>query len=222
MIKTYLFLSAPAGTDPFAVSGAAAAAAVMAAVPSAVGYVQTRSLVDQVDPAAAPAFAGVAELWFAEPADALAVAADGGVLAPLLRSGTSIAAGVAGTERIVMRLPDHHGRRCIKGVFPFRRKPGMAVSDFQRYWLFQHGPLAARMQGALCYVQCHPLLAGYRDGPVPDFDGITEFYWPDVAAARAAMASRQLQEEQAIDARNFADPASVLLFLAEAEEIIRA
>ena len=74
MFKTYFFLEADVGTDPFRHSGEAALQALQTAVPEAAGYTQTRSLPDQVTDAP-PAYAGVAELWFARIEDAQKVAA---------------------------------------------------------------------------------------------------------------------------------------------------
>ena len=46
----------------------------------------------------------------------------------------------------------------IRLVFTLRRKPGMALADFQRYWRETHGPLVAKSSVALNilrYVQLH-------------------------------------------------------------------
>jgi uncharacterized protein (TIGR02118 family) len=221
MLKMYVFLAAPVGQDPFAAAGEEAARRVIEAVPEVVGYTQTRSLDEQIDAGAAPAFAGVAELFFADSGAALAAAANPAVLAPLWREGVEPAGVVVGQERIVMRLPAHHRGGFIKGVFPFQRKSGMPVDEFQRHWWHNHGPIAALTEGAVLYVQCHPLPVCYENG-APRFDGVTELHWEDVPEARAAMSSRQMREDQATDAANFAEPGSVLLFLAEEEHVIPA
>jgi uncharacterized protein (TIGR02118 family) len=221
MLKMYVFLAGPVGQDPFAAAGEAAAARIASAVPGVLGYTQSRSLAEQVESGAEPAFAGVAELFFADPAAALAAARAESALASLWREGVKPAAVVVGQERIVMRLPAHHRGGFIKGVFPFQRKAGMPVDAFQRHWWHTHGPIAAQTEGAVLYVQCHPLPACYQGGQ-PRFDGVTELHWDDVAAARAAMNSRQMREDQAGDAANFAEPGSVLLFLAEEEHVIAA
>jgi uncharacterized protein (TIGR02118 family) len=221
MLKMYVFLNAPEGHDPFAAAGEAAAQRVIAAAEGVVGYVQTRSLAEQIEAGTSPAFAGVAEFFFADPGLALAVARKPEALSSLWRMGVAPAAVVLGQERIVMRLPAHHRGGFIKGVFSFQRKAGMPVEAFQRYWWHTHGPIAARTEGAVLYVQCHPLPVCYEDD-APRFDGVTELHWRDVAAARAAMSSRQMREDQAGDAANFAEPGSVLLFLAEEEHVIPA
>jgi uncharacterized protein (TIGR02118 family) len=224
MIKTYLFLAAddrnPSG-DPFAATAEDAAERIARLCPAAVGYVQSRASSEQLDAIDRAAYAGVAELWFPYAADALAVAERPAALGPLWRAGAgAVAAVITGHERIVMRLPEHHRGGFIKGVFPFRRKASLAVADFQRAWWHGHGPIAARTEGALLYVQCHPLAACYDRGP-PPYDGVTELHWHSVTAARAAMSSRQMREDQASDAQRFVEPGSVRLLMVE-EEVVTA
>ncbi len=221
MIKTYLFLSSRDGADPFRNRGAEAARSLSEACPSAAGYTQTRTLAEQVDPAAPLPFSGVAELCFRDAADALAVASQPEALASLFDDSVSIEAAVTGEEHVVLRLADHHLKPSIKGVFPFRRLAALSVGEFQRYWLYQHGPIAAQTEEAVAYLQCHPLSECYESEAAPAFDGVTELHWGDVDAARRAMASRQMREDQAQDAEHFAEPGSVLLFLAE-EEVVTA
>ncbi|MEM1437300.1 MAG: EthD domain-containing protein [Pseudomonadota bacterium] len=223
MFKTCVFLNTSTDAhapDPFRYRDETAAAECRALCPDVAGYTQTRALADQVEPGAAPAFAGVAELYFQEPQQALAVGNAPERLAPLLEGGSDrIGPVITGLTRTVMRLPAHLTRVSIKGVFPFRRKAELTVEAFQRYWWQHHGPIAALTEEALCYLQCHPLEATYGTER-PAYDGITELHWPDVEAARRSMASRQMQEDQAGDAVNFVDLENVLLFLAEEEAVI--
>lgn len=201
--------------------GDAAAAECQAHCPDVVSYTQTRALADQVEAGAMPAYAGVAEFLFLEPQQAIAAGRAPERLAALFRDGRdAVGPTITGLIRTVMRQPAHLTGSSIKGVFPFRRRAQLNVESFQRYWWQQHGPVAALTEEALCYLQCHPLKATY-DGQQPAYDGITELHWPDAAAARRAMASRQMREEQAGDAQNFVDPRSVVLFLAEEERIIQ-
>lgn len=219
MYKSYFFLEGPLGSDAFATGGAAAAAALQAAVPEAVGYTQTRTLAEQIAADAAPLYTGVAELWFATPEAALNSATQAAALEPLLAAETRIGPIVTGMARTVMLLPRFYDGGLMKGVFPFRRQARLSVADFQRYWWQNHGPIAALTEQAVFYLQCHPLAATYARGR-PPYDGVTELHWPDVAAARAAMASRQMLEDQSRDAQNFAEAGSVALFLAVEETVI--
>ncbi|MGA1675034.1 MAG: hypothetical protein ACO377_01215, partial [Pseudomonadales bacterium] len=79
--------------------------------------------------------------------------------------------------------------------------------------------IAAATEEALCYVQCHLVAPGWSDGD-PAFHAVTEIYWPDIAAARRAVGSRQMREDQGEDARDFLEPGSVRLVFAE-EEVVR-
>lgn len=226
MYKNYFFLEGPADADPFRLTGAAARQALAAAVPAAEGFTQTRSLAaynggEQIDAQQPAAFSGVLELWFGQREAALDTVAQAQALAPLLNPRVNVGPIVSGRARTVMRLAQHHTGQFIKGVFPFRRKAGLSVEDFQRYWWLQHAPIAALTEQAVYYLQCHPLAETYAAGR-PPFDGITELHWPSVAAARAAMASRQMREDQSNDAANFVEPDSVILFLAAEEEVLPA
>ncbi len=95
----------------------------------------------------------------------------------------------------------------------------MSVPDFQAYWWHQHGPIAARTEHALAYYQCHPL----QDATTPvrsAFDGVTEIHWSSATDALAAMASRQMVEDQASDAGNFVERGSVQLLPAQEDVVI--
>jgi len=84
----------------------------------------------------------------------------------------------------------------IKLVFCLRRKPGMSVEEFRRYWREDHAPLVKSHEEALgiCrYVQVHTdhgpgikALTNSRGAPEP-FDGIAELWYdsPEALAARA-------------------------------------
>lgn len=210
MFKVYFLLEGEA----FKYHGDEAAEYVRQAYPNVSGYVQT-TLLDEQIPGRDPAgYAGTVEMWFRHAADALA-AAD----APLAMSDGSVKAVVAGHERVVMRLPDHLAEDRIKGVYPFRRKPGMSVEDFQHHWWHNHGPIAARTEEALYYVQTHVLPECYDSG-TPDYDGVTELHYRDRDAAIRATFSRQMREDQGSDAVNFVDLASVELFLVKEDVII--
>ncbi len=219
MYKSYFFLEGEPHSDAFRYAGKYAQEAWRELLPSAKGFVQTRTLHEQVTEDTPP-YTGVVEVWFDDPETALDSAPQAKAITELLAAGTRVGPITTGMARTVMRLPAHHHGQFIKGVFPFRRISSLSVADFQRYWWAHHGPIAALTEQAVYYLQCHPLLQTYAAGR-PPYDGITELHWPNVEAARAAMASRQMTEDQSSDAKNFAEPGSVVLFLAE-EEIVYA
>ena len=215
MFRTSFFVQ---GTVPFVQSGSAAEQHIRRLHPKIRGFVQTHATQEQIGNAA-PAFAGVAELWFDTPELALAACKAGYPLQGLVSAGTQIVCRSVGLDRSVMILPNHRRGQGIKGVFPFGKKTGISVANFQAHWWLNHGPIAALTEGATAYVQNHPMPSLYASIQ-PDFDGITEIWWPNVAIARAAMSSRQMTVDQSTDAQNFAEPGSVKLFLAREEVII--
>lgn len=215
MFRTCVFLNAP--SDPFRFSGDEALDRIRTALPDALLYVQSRALDQQIAPGEAPAHAGVAEVSFDDPERALALAREPALLEALWGEGATAAATIVGRDHVIMRRPEHYDGATIKGVFPFRCRGDIEPQAFQHHWLYTHGPIAARTESATCYVQSHPPAAWYETTPV--YHGLTEIYWPDAEAARNAMSSRQMREDQAGDAANFADPDGVVLFLA-AEEVV--
>jgi uncharacterized protein (TIGR02118 family) len=216
MFRACLFLNASA--DPFRWSGAGALARLRAALPDVLLYTQSRALGEQIVVGEAAAHAGVAEFGFDDLQRALALVRNPAALAPLWSDGASVAAGIVGRDHVIMRRPEHRAAESIKGVFPFRCRADVPAAAFQRHWLHTHGPIAARTESATCYVQCHPPATWRESAPV--YHALTEIYWPDAEAARRAMRSRQMREDQAGDAANFADPDGVVLLLATEEVVL--
>lgn len=108
----------------------------------------------------------------------------------------------------------------VKGVFLFRRREDLPLPEFQRYWLEHHGPIASRTPDCQRYVQCHVLPDSYDDGS-PDYDGVTEIYWPDQESTVRSMSSDSMTVEQAGDAPNFVAPGSVDLLLTREQQLDR-
>jgi uncharacterized protein (TIGR02118 family) len=83
----------------------------------------------------------------------------------------------------------------IRLVFLLRRKPGLSLEEFQRYWREDHGPLVAghaKHIGALRYTQSHRLedaandaMHRARGGMEPAYDGVAELWWDSEAALAA-------------------------------------
>lgn len=221
MFKLYCFLQpgADSGQDAFHARGAAALEQLRATCPAATGYVQTRALEQQIGDRE-PSYSASAELYFADAETLLTHWRAPQGLANLWNSeAASLGATVAGLVRCVMRLPAHHQQRGIKAVFPFKRRSGMSVADFQAHWWHNHGPIAADTESALYYPQCHPLPKCYANGAQPDYDGVTELHWHDFARADSAMASEQMRVDQATDAKRFTDP-DVGMYLAQEEVVL--
>jgi len=87
----------------------------------------------------------------------------------------------------------------IKLTYCLRRKPGMTVEEFQRYWRETHAPLVRSHAETLRirrYVQAHtattPLddaLRDSRSASVEPFDGVAELWWDSVDDMAQAMAT---------------------------------
>ena len=212
MYKTCFLINA--GEDPFQFRDRDAEDAIRSVFPGIKGYVQARALLGQ-EP---PAFSGLAELWFDDSSIATAACAVG--IRDLLADGAEVQSCLVGMERVVVRTAEYHTADRVKGVYPFRKRPDLALGVFQRYWWHTHGPIAALTQEALSYVQIHTLADSYQTVS-PVYDGITEISWPDIEAAGRAIDSRQMQEDQGSDAANFVDMESVALFMAKEEVIIK-
>jgi uncharacterized protein (TIGR02118 family) len=95
-----------------------------------------------------------------------------------------------------------------KGIGFVKRKPGMAVEDFQKYWREVHGPMARIVPHVRRYEQSHARLAAYKDGREPKWDGVSLIWCDDSKAMRAAMTSPEFRMVQTDDP-NFIAPGPV-------------
>jgi len=115
----------------------------------------------------------------------------------------------------------------IRLVYPLRRKPGMSLAEFQRYWRDIHGPLVARHSTTLTilrYVQLHSLddpingqLAGARGKMEPPYDGVAELWYTNREAFAGPMGTsdgRAAGRELLEDEKRFIDLPNSPLWLA--------
>jgi uncharacterized protein (TIGR02118 family) len=73
----------------------------------------------------------------------------------------------------------------IKSISLAYRKPGLTRDEYNRYWLKEHGPLAAGMfPGLRKYVQNHFVEIAGRE---VEGDGIVEMWWDDLEAFENSM-----------------------------------
>ena len=211
MYKTCFLINA--GEDPFRFKGRDAEDAIRAVFPEIKGYVQARALPGQES----PAFSGSAELWFDDSSIGIAACVIG--IGGLLAEGVEVQSCLSGMERVVVRTAEYITADRVKGVYPFRKKPGLTLEAFQHHWWHTHGPIAALTEEALSYVQIHTR-ADSQETASPVYDGITEISWPDIETAGRAIGSRQMREDQGSDAPNFVDMESISRFMAKEEVII--
>jgi uncharacterized protein (TIGR02118 family) len=74
----------------------------------------------------------------------------------------------------------------VKAVAFFKRRAGMAVEEFQTYWLARHPDVVTNLSGVGRYVQSHTRLAAYRNAE-PVYDGTAELWFEDTAVMRASV-----------------------------------
>ncbi|HEV3114809.1 MAG TPA: EthD family reductase [Candidatus Binataceae bacterium] len=93
----------------------------------------------------------------------------------------------------------------IKAIYFLKRKAGMDLEDFRKYWLGRHAELVCKVPGVRSYAQCHTLESGYRKGE-PLWDGIAELGYDDTDAMRR-VATLPESRSATEDTANFADTA---------------
>lgn len=94
----------------------------------------------------------------------------------------------------------------------------MAPEEFSRYWREVHGPIGRRIPGLRRLIQSHSV-PDPRDMAPPDFDGMAELWFDDMAALEAAKRSPEWQASSA-DEVNFVDATRTALFITEEQEIL--
>jgi len=121
----------------------------------------------------------------------------------------------------------------VRLIYCLRRKEGMSLQEFQRYWREVHGPLVEKHAQVLRirrYVQVHTLdtplneaLGRQRGCQVEPYDGVAELWWDSLEDFQAAVqteegrqAARQLAEDEA----RFVDVARSTIFLAQENPVI--
>jgi uncharacterized protein (TIGR02118 family) len=88
----------------------------------------------------------------------------------------------------------------VKVLTFLKRKHGMSVEDFQRYWLTRHPAVVVRLPGVRRYVQSHTRSSAYARGE-PAYDGIAEVWADDTNALRAMTRSPENAAVQADEAQ---------------------
>lgn len=107
-----------------------------------------------------------------------------------------------------------------KNVEFVRRKPGMAIDAFQRYWRQVHGPLGAAIPMVRRYVQSHTRRSIYESGRDPVYDGVALTWFDDTQAMRESAATPEYARVRA-DEPNFIAPVPAP-FIITAERVIVA
>ena len=111
-----------------------------------------------------------------------------------------------------------HGVPVIKVVYCITKRPDLSDQAFFAYWKNVHGPLGARIPGLRRLVQSQRLTVPGDTHP-PDYDGVAELWFDDVAALLAA---RQSPEWKAAtdDEINFIDHSEVAYFVSQEHVVL--
>jgi len=107
----------------------------------------------------------------------------------------------------------------VKTMFQLKRKPGMSLADFRKYWLDVHGPIVCKLPGLRRYVQCHLIDAAYNYAE-PKWDGVAQLWVDDVAALQKMVTAREFTEGSWPDAAKFIDMTSIASFVAQEHQVI--
>lgn len=114
----------------------------------------------------------------------------------------------------------------IKIVYCLRRKPGMSVEEFQKYWLKTHAHFGKNIPGVKRYIQVHALggelaemmAGGHPAGKNEAFDGVAELWFEEEDLRKLPGAEGALAAVQ--DEANFIDFERSVIFLAEEHVIV--
>jgi len=110
------------------------------------------------------------------------------------------------------------GSPLVKGVYQLKRKDGMSVDEFRRYWIEVHGNLGSKLSGLRRYVQSHLIDEAYLYAR-PHFDGVAQLWFDNADAMRAAFDSQQ-GKALAEDGPKFIDVPALRVFVAQEHIVI--
>jgi uncharacterized protein (TIGR02118 family) len=84
-------------------------------------------------------------------------------------------------------VADREETPMIKVIAPAQRHPtNRTLADFHRYWGESHGPLFSNTRRLRGYVQHLTLPEAYGGSPAPTYDGVSMFFYDDLASQRLA------------------------------------
>jgi uncharacterized protein (TIGR02118 family) len=106
----------------------------------------------------------------------------------------------------------------VKVLTFIKRRPGMSVEEFQRYWLTRHPAVVTRLPGVRRYVQSHTLASSYAKGE-PVWDGIAEV-WADDTDALRAMTRGPAHADVEADEAEFIDRSTMGLIVTEDHAVV--
>jgi len=168
-----------------------------------------------------PAYDGIAEVWFDDTKALRAIQGTSEIKAVQEDEIKFIDRNTMGLiltdDYVIQDGPIKPGM--AKGIGFVKRKPGMPVEAFQKYWREVHGPMGISVPHVRRYEQCHTRLAAYKDGREPKWDGVSIIWCDDSEAMRAAMTSPEFKKVQTDDP-NFLAPGPVPFIITTEHRIV--
>jgi uncharacterized protein (TIGR02118 family) len=101
----------------------------------------------------------------------------------------------------------------VKGIWQLKRKTGMALDEFRRYWIEVHGAMGHKVPGFRRYVQSHLVDEAYIYA-TPQYDGVVNIWFDSPDAMAAAFASPE-GKAMAADGAEFLDMSFTRIFVAQ-------
>jgi len=120
-------------------------------------------------------------------------------------------------DRVILDGPQTS--QLVKTIFQLKRKPGMSLADFRKYWVEVHGPLVRKLPGLRRYVQCHTIDGAYTYAE-PKWDGVAQLWVDNVAAMQSMMDSKEFTEGSWPDAEKFLDLSLARSFVAQEHQVV--
>lgn len=112
------------------------------------------------------------------------------------------------------------GAPLVKGVWQLKRKAGMPLGEFRKYWIDVHGALGAKLPGLRRYVQSHLMDEAYLYAE-PAYDGVAQLWFDSADAMKAAFESPAGKDLTA-DGPKFIDNAKLRFFVAQENIVVAA
>jgi len=110
------------------------------------------------------------------------------------------------------------GSPLVKSVYQLKKRDGMLVDEFRKYWIEVHGNLGSKLPGLRRYVQSHLVDEAYLYAR-PHFDGVAQLWFDSVDMMRAAFESPQ-GKALAEDGPKFTDMSALRMFVAREHIVI--
>ena len=175
--------------------------AVPERIPQIKRYVQSHGL---LDPPGDSPYEGIAELWI-ESLDELQALVASPQMAALIKDELNFidrehVEYLTTSDVVVLDGPRTPGM--VKGVWPNKRKAGMSVAEFRRYWAEVHAPMALKLPGLRRYERSETLDELYQLAE-PRWDGVAQLWFDDVAAAQRFLQSDEFIKGTWADGEKF-------------------